>query len=151
LRVGFQRKLRKQAVSRFALPGGMLLGGALLVALGMSAKAGPANPVGDSPLDTLMKTKLHPDVPEAKDFVRNHRPDPESLEYIPLDAKSPKRPRIKNADELKALEADLDHAAATNRARAGVRQTQSAANATGKTQGRVKKEAKEKAKTSRSK
>jgi len=147
LRVGFQRKLWKQGVSRFAL-----LGAVLLVAVaGMGAKAEPATPVGDSPLDTLMKTKLHPDVPEAKDFVRNHRPDPESLEYIPLDAKSPKRPRIKNADELKALEADLDRAAARNRARAGVRQTPSVSNAAGKPQGRAKKEAQGKTKTSRSK
>ena len=73
---------------------------------------------GGSPLDTLLETKIWADVPEAKDFVRETRPPPESLAYQPLTAIDPERPKPKTKEELKALETELEQAAEHNFQRA---------------------------------
>jgi hypothetical protein len=77
--------------------------------------------IGASPLDTLLHTKLWPDVPEAKDFVRNSRPAPDSLAYQPLTGTDPERPKLKTKDELKALESELERSAEDNLRRTGKR------------------------------
>lgn len=72
-----------------------------------------------SPLDTLMNTRLWADVPEAKDFVRESRPPSGSLSYQPLTGEDPERPKPRTEEELKALESELDRAAARNSRRGG--------------------------------
>lgn len=89
-------------------------------------KAAPAchaqeQKTGGSPLDTLMQTKLWADVPEAKDFVRESRPPPDSLDYQPVTGTDPERPKPKTKDELKSLEAELERAAEHNLRSAGRR------------------------------
>lgn len=76
---------------------------------------------GDSPLDTLLHTKIWADVPEAKDFVRDSRPPPESLSYQPLTGADPVRPQLRTKAELDTLENELERAAAHNYRRAGKR------------------------------
>ncbi len=70
--------------------------------------------VRGSPLDTIMSTHLFADVPEAKDFVRESRPPPETLDYQPLTGPDREGPKLKTKDELKALESELETAAARN-------------------------------------
>ncbi|MGC2220965.1 MAG: hypothetical protein WA624_00620 [Methylocella sp.] len=77
------------------------------------AQAQEAKP-GGSPLDTLMHTKIWADVPEAKDFVRDTRPPPESLAYQPVTGTDPERPKLRNKAELTDLESELERAAAHN-------------------------------------
>ncbi|HET6377488.1 MAG TPA: hypothetical protein VFG05_04180 [Methylocella sp.] len=72
-----------------------------------------------SPLDTLMNTRLWADVPEAKDFVRASRPPSGSLSYQPLTGVDPERPKPRTEEELKALESELNDAAARNSRRGG--------------------------------
>jgi hypothetical protein len=67
-----------------------------------------------SPLDTIMSTHFHADVPEASDFVRESRPPPEVLDYAPLTGPDREGPKLKTGDELKALEKELEKAAAQN-------------------------------------
>ncbi|WP_148210580.1 hypothetical protein [Beijerinckia indica] len=67
-----------------------------------------------------MKTRLWADVPEAKDFVRENRPAPNTLDFTPLTGASPTRPRIKSKEEIEALKSELDQAAAQSRSRAGL-------------------------------
>ncbi len=74
------------------------------------------NPAG-SPLDTLLNTKLWPDVPEAKDFVKEARPDPDSLSYQPTWGAEPDRPKPRSKAELEALRRELSGAEATNKVR----------------------------------
>jgi hypothetical protein len=69
-----------------------------------------------SPLDTLLSTHLFADVPEAKDFVRETRPQPETLEYLPLTGPDREGEKPKNKDELKALASELEAAALHNEA-----------------------------------
>jgi len=83
------------------------LGLAVLVAA-QEAKA------GDSPLDTLLSTRVWADVPEAKDFVRESRPPPESLAYQPVTGPDRTGPELRSQAELKALETELESAAAHN-------------------------------------
>src|SRR5579875_933898 len=85
------------------------------LALCPSAQAQQAKP-GGSPLDTIMSTRLWADVPEAKDFVRESRPPPDSLEYQPVTGTDPERPKPKNKAELKALEEELESAIGQNEA-----------------------------------
>lgn len=77
---------------------------------------GPAQgeTVRGSPLDTIMSTHLFADVPEAKDFVRESRPPAESLDFQPLTGPDRDGPKLKTKDELKALESELETAAARN-------------------------------------
>jgi hypothetical protein len=76
---------------------------------------------GGSPLDTLMHTKIWADVPEAKDFVRETRPLPDSLAYQPVTGTDPERPKLRSKAELEALENELERAASHNDRRAGKR------------------------------
>jgi hypothetical protein len=76
---------------------------------------------GGSPLDTLMHTKIWADVPEAKDFVRETRPPPDSLAYQPVTGTDPERPKLRSKAELEALESELERAASHNDRRAGKR------------------------------
>jgi hypothetical protein len=69
---------------------------------------------GGSPLDTIMSTHLFADVPEAKDFVRESRPPPDTLDYQPLTGPDREGPKLKTKDELKALESELEAAAVHN-------------------------------------
>ncbi len=63
-----------------------------------------------------MSTRLWADVPEAKDFVRESRPPPDSLEYQPVTGTDPERPKPKNKAELKAMEEELESAIGQNEA-----------------------------------
>ncbi|MBO0734374.1 MAG: hypothetical protein J2P49_08695 [Methylocapsa sp.] len=69
---------------------------------------------GGSPLDTIMSTHFFADVPEAKDFVRDSRPPQGTLDYQPVTGPGREGPKLKNKDELKALESELEKAAARN-------------------------------------
>lgn len=89
-----------------------------LVLLHSSALGQPAQSSG-TPLDTIMNTKLWADVPEAKDFVRDSRPLPDSLAYQPLNGVDPERPKPKSKAELQALQGELEQAGLRNQARAG--------------------------------
>jgi hypothetical protein len=73
-----------------------------------------------SPLTTIMNTHLYADPGPVPDWVEKSRPVGGS-DYIKLHAAQPeRRAKPKNAAELKAMEADLDRAAAANRRRAGM-------------------------------
>ncbi len=76
------------------------------------------NPTG-TPLDTLMSTRLHADVPDAKDFVREARPPAETLEFKPTAGTDPERPKLRTKAELDALQSELESAGQRNLARAG--------------------------------
>ncbi len=76
---------------------------------------------GGSPLDTLMHTKIWADVPEAKDFVRETRPPPDSLAYRPVTGTDPERPKLRSKVELESLESELERAASHNDRNAGKR------------------------------
>ena len=76
---------------------------------------------GGSPLDTLMHTKIWADVPEAKDFVRETRPQPDSLAYQPVTGTDHERPKLRSKVELEALESELERAASHNGRNAGKR------------------------------
>jgi hypothetical protein len=69
---------------------------------------------GGSPLDTLMSTRLWADVPEAKDFVRGTRQSPDSLAYQPVTGSDPERPKLRNKEELQALQGELESAIVHN-------------------------------------
>jgi hypothetical protein len=55
-------------------------------------------------------------VPEAKDFVRETRPQPETLDYVPLTGPDREGAKPRNKDELKALASELEAAASHNEA-----------------------------------
>jgi hypothetical protein len=86
---------------------------------------------GGSPLDTLMSTRLWADVPEAKDFVRETRQSPDSLAYQPVTGTDPERPKLRNKEELQALQGELERAIVHNdrnaRKRLGMKKSASAA------------------------
>ena len=91
---------------------------------------------GGSPLDTILSTHFFADVPEAKDFVRDSRPPPGTLDYQPVTGPGREGPKLKNKDELKALESELEKAAARNeeaaRKRLGYKKSPAAKPAKGK-------------------
>ena len=108
--------------------------GAQAVLLALAALAGMTVPLAAaeqkhaSPLTTILNTKFYADPGRPPDFVEKSRPAGKS-DYIPLRASEPERhARPKTPAELKAMEAELDGAAAANRRRAG----QSAADAPAK-------------------
>jgi hypothetical protein len=111
---------------------------AFLLALALAALAGltvasAAAEKHQSPLTTILNTKMYADPGTVPDFVEKSRPSGGS-DYIPLRAPDPARvTKPKNAAELKAIEMDLDAAAAANRRRAG----QGAAAAPAKKSGKV--------------
>jgi hypothetical protein len=82
----------------------------------------------------LMSTKLWADVPEAKDFVRETRPPPDSLAYQPVTGTDPERPKPRSKAELQALEGELEKAGAQTernaRKRLGIKKAASAASQT---------------------
>ncbi|WP_139223604.1 hypothetical protein [Methylocapsa palsarum] len=75
----------------------------------------------DSPLDTIMKTRLWADVPEAKDFVRQTRPPSDALEYQPTHGVAPERPALRTKSELEAMQAELEGTRSHNQAKASQR------------------------------
>jgi hypothetical protein len=89
-------------------------GAAQQVAPGPKKKS--RNPTG-SPLDTLLSTRLWADVPEAKDFVKETRPSPETLEFKPTAGTDPQRPKPRTNAELDALRSELESAGQQNQAR----------------------------------
>jgi hypothetical protein len=73
-----------------------------------------------SPLTTILNTKLHADPGPVPEFVQKSRRAAGS-DYIPLRSPEAERhAKPKTPAELKAIEADLDGAAAANRRRAGL-------------------------------
>jgi hypothetical protein len=68
-----------------------------------------------------MHTKIWADVPEAKDFVRETRPPPDSLAYQPVTGTDPERPKLRSKAELEALASELERGAAHNDRKAGKR------------------------------
>jgi hypothetical protein len=75
-----------------------------------------------SPFDTILNTKIWPDMPEAKDFVKQSRPaDDSSLEFQPMTrpGSDPARPKPRSGSELEALKAELEKAEKTNKKKAG--------------------------------
>src|SRR4051794_12179592 len=95
---------------------------ALLLALGaLAALPGPASAAEKhtSPLTTIMNTHLYADPGPVPDWVEKSRPAGGS-DYIPPHVPLAERQvKPKSPAELKAMEADLDAAAAANRRRAG--------------------------------
>lgn len=66
--------------------------------------------VSGSPLDTLRSTHLWADTAPAKDFVRESRPDPKTLDYTPLTGTDPDRPKPRDAANVLALQAEMERA-----------------------------------------
>ncbi len=75
----------------------------------------------NTPLDTIMQTRIWADVPEAKDFVKEHRPDREKLKYQPVTGTDPERPKPRTPAELKDLESELETARVNTDKRAGIK------------------------------
>jgi hypothetical protein len=93
----------------------------LVLASGSFAVAQDAAKPADSPLDTIMKTRLWADVPEAKDFVRQTRPSSDALDYQPTNGVSAERPALRTKSELEAMQAELEGAGSRNQMKAGQR------------------------------
>ena len=98
--------------------GGHAMGGQ---ALAQGASAPPANNDRNryvSPWETLMSSHLWSDVGPARDFVRESRPDPKSLEYQPLTGTDPQRAKPRDAANIQALQAELERDRVTNNRKA---------------------------------
>lgn len=67
-----------------------------------------------SPLDTLRSTHIYATVGPAKDFVKESRPDPKTLDYEPLTGTDPQRPKPRDAANVSALQADLEQSRVVN-------------------------------------
>ncbi|MFZ3325020.1 MAG: hypothetical protein WA231_03645 [Methylocella sp.] len=109
---------RNRLLPRYAQPVTLVALAGICLGFGPLVHAQEAQP-GGSPLDTLMHTKIWADVPEAKDFVRDTRPPPDSLVYQPVTGTDPERPKLRSKTELEALESELERAAAHNDKKAG--------------------------------
>jgi hypothetical protein len=109
---------RNRLLPRYAQPVTLVALAGICLGFGPLVHAQEAKP-GGSPLDTLMHTKIWADVPEAKDFVRDTRPPPDSLVYQPVTGSDPERPKLRSKTELEALESELERAAAHNDKKAG--------------------------------
>jgi hypothetical protein len=109
---------RNRLLPRYAQPVTLVALAGICLGFGPLVHAQEAKP-GGSPLDTLMHTKIWADVPEAKDFVRDTRPPPDSLVYQPVTGTDPERPKLRSKTELEALESELERAAAHNDKKAG--------------------------------
>jgi hypothetical protein len=91
-----------------------------VAALGLLSREAVAAEKHTSPLTTIMNTHLYADPGPVPEFVEKSRPSGGS-DYIPLHVPHPERhAKPKTPAELKAMEADLDAAAAANRRRAGL-------------------------------
>ena len=75
--------------------------------------------VSGSPLDTLRSTHLWTETGPAKDFVRDSRPDPKSLNYAPLTGTDPERPKPRDAANVQALQAELERDQVVNQGKGG--------------------------------
>jgi hypothetical protein len=84
----------------------------------------------NTPLDTILQTRLWTDTPEPKGFVRDHRPPADRLEYQPLTGTDPERPKLRTPEELKALETELEAARVHADKRAGIKPKPPAASST---------------------
>jgi hypothetical protein len=111
---------RNQLLQLYARPVMLVALAGMCVGFGSIVHAEEAK-AGGSPLDTLMHTKIWADVPEAKDFVRETRPPPDSLGYQPVTGTDPERPKLRSKVELEALKNELERAAAHNDRNAGKR------------------------------
>jgi hypothetical protein len=109
---------RNRLLPRYAQPVTLVALAGICLGFGPLVHAQEAKP-GGSPLDTLMHTKIWADVPEAKEFVRDTRPPPDSLAYQPVTGTDPERPKLRSKTELEALESELERAAAHNDKKAG--------------------------------
>jgi hypothetical protein len=109
---------RSRLLPRYAQPVTLVALAGICLGFGPLVHAQEAKP-GGSPLDTLMHTKIWADVPEAKEFVRDTRPPPDSLAYQPVTGTDPERPKLRSKTELEALESELERAAAHNDKKAG--------------------------------
>ncbi len=78
-----------------------------------------------SPLATIMQTRLWADTPDPKDFVKDHRPPVSRLKYEPLTGTDPERPKLRTPAELKDLETELEAARVKTDKRAGIKPTAS--------------------------
>jgi hypothetical protein len=116
---------RNRLLQLYALPVMLVALAAICVRFGPILHAQEAK-AGGSPLDTLMHTKIWADVPEAKDFVRETRPPPDSLAYQPVTGTDPERPKLRSKAELDALKSELERAAAHNERRMGIKKSVSA-------------------------
>ena len=86
-----------------------------MAALAQTAPASKAadkksHSVSGSPLDTLRSTHLWADTAPAKDFVKESRPDPTTLDYAPLTGVDPERPKPRDAANVLALQAEMERA-----------------------------------------
>lgn len=77
----------------------------------------PHNTYG-SPLDTLKSSHLWTSVAPARDFVRESRPTPGSLDYTPLTGTDPERPKPRDTANVEALQAELEHDGVQNERKA---------------------------------
>ncbi len=84
--------------------------GALAQTVGPPAKHN--NNTYGSPLDTLKSSRLWTDTPEPKDFVRDSRLPAGALDYTPLTGTDPVRPKPRDAANVAALQAEMEHAGA---------------------------------------
>jgi hypothetical protein len=74
-----------------------------------------------SPLATIMQTRIWADTPEPKDFVKDHRPPASRLNYQPLTGSDPERPKLRTPAELKDLETELEAARVKADKKAGIK------------------------------
>ncbi len=96
----------------------------LVATLDLHAEDGKS---GGSPLDTIMRTRIWADVPEAKDFVRQSRPSSSAHDYEPTSRADPQRQAPRTKTELEALRNELEAGVAHNEASAGRRKPARAA------------------------
>jgi hypothetical protein len=114
------KKKRNRLLHLYARPVPLAALAGICLGSGPPVHAQQAKP-GGSPLDTLMHTKIWADVPEAKDFVRETRPPPDSLAYQPVTGTDPDRPKLRSKAELEALANELEGAVSHNERKAGKR------------------------------
>lgn len=90
-----------------------LLSLALSACLTLGACSGDANPVRD----TLVSVGAGPTVAPTPDFVERSRPA--TLDYVPVGTAAPERPvKARSADEVKAVEAEMEGLRTRNEAAA---------------------------------
>ena len=71
-----------------------------------------------TPLDTLRNTRLWTDVPPARDFVEETRPDIKGLTYTPLTGVDPVRPKPRDPANVQAFQVEMERFRAENEAKA---------------------------------
>ena len=76
--------------------------------------------VSGTPLDTLRSTHLWTETGPAKDFVKDSRPDPKTLDYAPLTGTDPERPKPRDAANVQALQAELERDRVVNQGKGHV-------------------------------